>query len=198
MSTESAFSPLMFPALPGQASDERDSIRGHATGYAAGRKHAEAEMALLRDSIREEGERARGQARGEVQSALDALAAATADFRARQVPVLQSVDASIAAAAIELAEAIVGHELSTTDGSARAALDRASLEVVPAGSVVRLNPQDIQVIIAEGGTQAGVELVADANLERGDAMVELVHGSIDARVSASLSRARAALVQGQS
>jgi len=188
----------MFPALPGQASDERDSIRGHATGYAAGRKHAEAEMALLRDSIREEGERARGQARGEVQSALDALAAATADFRARQVPVLQSVDASIAAAAIELAEAIVGHELSTTDGSARAALDRASLEVVPAGSVVRLNPQDIQVIIAEGGTQAGVELVADANLERGDAMVELVHGSIDARVSASLSRARAALVQGQS
>jgi flagellar assembly protein FliH len=197
MSTEPAFSPLAFPALPGQAVDERDSIRGHAAGYAAGRKQAEAEMAALRDAIRAEGDRANERAHGEVQTALEALERAAADFRARQVPVLQSVDASIAAAAIELAEAIVGHELSTADDSARAALDRAMVEVVPSGSIVRLHPQDMQLLIAERGAQSGVELVADATLERGDAMVELTHGSIDARVSASLRRAKAALVEGQ-
>ena len=199
MSTESAFSPLAFPALSGQgsqAADERNSIRGHAAGYAAGRKHAEAEIAALRESLRAEAARAVEEARAEVRTAVDALLRAAADLRARQVPVLQSVDASIAAAAVELAEAIVGHELATADGSARSALDRASGEAVPAGSVVRLNPQDIAVIAAEGTTWAGLELVPDLSLDRGDAVVELAHGSIDARVSAGLQRARAALSEG--
>ena len=199
MSTESAFSPLAFPALAGHgsaAAEERSSIRGHAAGYAAGRKNAEAEIAALRESLRTEGARAADAARAELRSAIDALVNAAADFRARQVPVLQSVDASIAAAALDLAEAIVGRELETGDGSARAALDRASGEAVPAGSVVRLNPQDIAVIAAEGTTWAGLELVPDFSLERGDAVVELLHGSIDARVSASLQRARAALAEG--
>ena len=199
MSTESAFSPLAFPALAGHgsaAAEERSSIRGHAAGYAAGRKYAEAEIAALRESLRAEAARAVEEARADVRSAVDALVRAAADLRARQVPVLQSVDASIAAAAVELAEAIVGHELATADGSARSALDRASGEAVPAGSVVRLNPQDIAVIAAEGTTWAGLELVPDLSLDRGDAVVELAHGSIDARVSAALQRARAALSEG--
>lgn len=197
MSTEQAFSPLSFPALPGQAkSDERDAIRGHAAGYAAGRKQAEAELAGLRERLESEAAEASEAARARIGSALEALARAASDFRSWQAPVLQSVDASIASAAIELAEAIVGHELSTAGGSARAALDRASVEAVPAGSIVRLNPQDIAVIVAEGGAQPGLELVADYSLERGDAVVDLQHGSLDARVSASLQRARAALTEG--
>ena len=205
MSAESVFSPLSFPALPGQGgaqADERDTIRGHAAGYTAGRRQAEAEIAALRDTLRAEADRAAGLARAEVDSALEALSRAAADFRARQVPVLQSVDASIASAAIELAEAVVGRELATGDGSARAAIDRAraSGDAVPAGSVVRLNPQDIAVIVAgeKAGekTWAGLELVPDHALDRGDAVVELAHGSLDARVSASLQRARAALAEG--
>ena len=197
MSAEQAFSPLAFPALPGQGNHERDSIRGHAAGYAAGRKQAEAEAAVLREQISAEAARATALATAELRAANDALARAAAEFRARQVPVLASVDASIAAAAIELAEAIVGHELSSGDGSARAAIERASAEAVPAGSVVRLNPHDIRVIEAEGGAP-GVELVPDHSLQRGDAVVDLAHGSIDARVSASLARAKAVLVDGQS
>jgi len=197
MSAEQAFSPLAFPALPGQGNHERDSIRGHAAGYAAGRKQAEAEAAVLREQISAEAARATALATAELRAANDALARAAAEFRARQVPVLASVDASIAAAAIELAEAIVGHELSSGDGSARAAIERASAETVPAGSVVRLNPHDIRVIEAEGGAP-GVELVPDHSLQRGDAVVDLAHGSIDARVSASLARAKAVLVDGQS
>lgn len=199
MPTEPAFSPLSFPALAGQAgsaSEERAEIRGHAAGYAAGRKQAEAEAAVLRERLSAEVDEAAEAARARVSTALEALARAASDFRARQAPALESVDASIAAAAIELAEAIVGHELSTADGSARAALGRASVEAVPAGSVVRLNPQDVAVIVAEGGAQPGLELVADYSLERGDAVVDLAHGTLDARVSASLQRARAALTEG--
>lgn len=199
MSAEPAFSPVNFPALPGQGGDgaaERDSIRGHAAGYAAGRKKAAAELAELRELAFAEAERARELARAEVRDALDALALAAADYRARQIPVLQSVDASIAAAALELAETIVGRELATGDGSARAALERASVEPVPEGAVVRLNPQDIAVITAEGTPRPGLELVADYSLERGDAVVDLAHGSLDARVSAAVRRARTALTEG--
>jgi flagellar assembly protein FliH len=193
MSAESAFAPLSFPSLPGQGSGQRDAIRGHATGYAAGRKQAEAEAAALRAALQAESDRALEVARDNVASALEALARAAADYQARQVPVLQSVDASMAAAALELAEAIVGRELATGDGSARAALERASGDAVPVGSVVRLNPQDIAVITAGETTWAGLELVPDSSLDRGDAVVELQHGSLDARVSASLQRARTAL-----
>ncbi|MBU1587899.1 MAG: hypothetical protein KKH51_08120, partial [Actinobacteria bacterium] len=119
-----------------------------------------------------------------------------AEFRARQIPALLSVDASIAAAALELAETIVGRELATGEGSARAALERASLEPVPAGSTVRLNPQDIAVIIAGSTPPPTLELVPDYSLERGDAVVDLAHGSLDARVSAALERARTALAEG--
>lgn len=199
MSPEPAFAPLSFPALPGQgdsATAERDSIRGHAAGYAAGRKKADAEIAELRESLRAEAAHVRSTARAEVQAALDALDRAAAEFRSRQIPALLSVDASIAAAALELAETIVGRELATGEGSARSALERASLEPIPAGSTVRLNPQDIAVIVAEGAPSPGLELVPDFALERGDAVVDLAHGSLDARVSASLQRARAALAEG--
>lgn len=201
MSPDAAFSPLSFPALPGTGASaagagERDTIRGHAAGYAAGRKQAEAEIAALREQITADAARASEIARAEIQSALEALGRAAEDYRSRQIPALRSVDASIASAAIELAEAIVGHELSTADGSARAALDRASAEPIPDGSVVRLHPHDIAVITAERASYPGIELVADYSLQPGDAMVELAHGMLDARVSASLTRAKAALAEG--
>ncbi len=196
MSPEPAFSPLSFPALPGLQTDERDSIRGHAAGYAAGRKQADAEIAALRETLRTESARLREAANAEIQAALDGLERAAAEFRARQIPALLSVDASIAAAALELAETIVGRELATGEGSARAALERASLEPVPAGSTVRLNPQDIAVIIAGSTPPPTLELVPDYSLERGDAVVDLAHGSLDARVSAALERARTALAEG--
>ena len=195
MPTEPAFAPLSFPAIPSQGGDERDSIRGHAAGYAAGRKQADAEIAELRESLIREAAEADQRIRDQIGSALEALARAAEDYRARQVPVLQSIDASIAAAAMELAETIVGYELATGEGSAKTALGRATMDAIPAGSVVRLNPQDVAVILADGRVSPSVELIADYSLDPGDAVIDLSHGSIDARVSASLQRARAALTE---
>lgn len=194
MSPEAAFAPLSFPALPGQPVDERDSIRGHAAGYAAGRKQAEAELASLRAALQEEAAQAASLGTARLGSALEALARAADDLRSRQAPALSSVDVSIAAAALELAEAIVGYELQGS--SAKAALERATVEAVPEGTVVRLNPLDAQLIAAEG-TASGVQLVADPTLDPGDAVVELVDGALDARVAQSLTRAKAVLAEGR-
>lgn len=197
MSTETGFSPFSFPALPdGSRADQRASIRGHTAGYAAGRRLAEQELEALRESIVRESVQRAEQASAELQLALEALERSAEEFNNRELPLLNSVDAAIAAAAVELAEVIIGRELSSADDSARAAVARAMQEVVAPANVVRLNPEDIATITARGRHKPRIELVADATLSRGDAVVELADGSIDARVSSSLARARAALQGG--
>ena len=193
MSIDAAFSPYDFPALPSEHTDQRAAVRGHAAGYAAGRKQVEQEFEALREAIELDGTRRAQQGSAEVQSALDALARSAAEFRQRELPVLRAVESAIANAAIELAEAIIGHELSATDDSARAAVERAVHEAGSIGNAIRLNPQDVAVIAAGGGLGNGLDLVADPSICRGDAVVDVANGSIDATISSSLARVKAAL-----
>lgn len=194
MSIDAGFSPYSFPALPGEM-DDRANARGHAAGYAAGRRQVERELEALRAAIEQEGTRRAQQGSAEVQLALDALSRSAAEFRQRELPVLSAVETSIANAAIELAEAIIGRELSGGDASARAALERAVHEAGAVGTAVRLNPEDIAIITAAGAPE-GVDLVPDPGIARGDAVVDVAHGSIDARIANSIARARAALEGG--
>lgn len=56
---------------------------------------------------------------------------------------------------------------------------------------VRLHPDDVHLL-----AQAGVEdpvLLADATLGRGDAVADLEHGFLDARIGTAVARARAGL-----
>lgn len=201
MSIEFAFSPVSYPAVTTDASDaqsDRAAVRGHAAGYAAGRQQADQEMAELRTSIEAERTAWADSARAELNSALRSLAEAAAQLRARELPLLAEVDRSLAEAAIELAEVIVGHELSDADGAARSAVRRALAQAgdEPA-TAVRLHPADLEVIRAEGGEFAALPLRPDPSLARGDAIVELAHGMIDARIGSTLARMRAALREGQ-
>lgn len=196
MSIDASFSPYDFPALPGEQADERAAIRGHAAGYAAGRRQVERELEALREAIELEGTRRAQQGSAEVQSALDALARSAAEFRQREIPTLHAVESAIANAAIELAEAIIGRELSAAADSARAAVERAVHEAGATGSAIRLNPEDAAVIAAGGGLAAGLDLVADPSIRRGDAVVDVANGSIDARIASSVARVRAALEDG--
>lgn len=195
MSSDAAFSPLNFPALPGSPADERAAIRGHAAGYAAGRKQVVRELDALRESIVLDGSARAQRQNDQLRSALDALGRATTEFRTRQQPALESVDAAITAAAIELAEVIVGRELASVDDSALAAVQRALREAPAGPAVVRLHPADHAVIVAAGPI-GNLELVPDASIARGDAVLDLVDGSIDARVTTSFARARDALESG--
>jgi flagellar assembly protein FliH len=196
MSTDTLFSELSYPSLVTTAAidgeTERARVRGHAAGYAAGLRAAEAQAVIIAEHARTEREALRGDAATALESALAALETAAARAAALDALVLSDADQSLAAAAIELAEAILERELADGGSSARVAIARA-LSSASTDSVlaVRLSPVDLAVVSASGLAPSTVTLVADSTLERGDAIVDVAEGRVDARISSSLQRARA-------
>ena len=196
MSTDTLFSELHYPSLtttPAAGEEaERARVRGHAAGYAAGLRAAEAQAAVVAEHSRIEREALRGDAAAALQSALAALETAAAHAAALDSLVLADADAALAAAALELAEAILEHELADGESSARAAIARALSAADPESTLaVRLSPVDLAVVTANGLAPSTLRLVADSTLERGDAVVDVADGRVDARISSALKRARA-------
>lgn len=190
------FAPLAFADLTAPAGgrgDDPSVVRGHAAGYAAGLRVAEAELAARRAALEAEAAVAAEESRRRVESALAALDAAAGRLDARRAPVLADADRALTSAAVELAAAILTREPVATSTEA---LDRA---LALAGDAtprrIRLNPADL---VALGtAAPAGIDLVADASIAAGDAVLDLADGELDARLSASLDRARAALTEGE-
>jgi len=200
MSTDSFFEKIAYPSLtdsPAAESTDRASARGYAAGYAAGARAAATDAEQLVLQAREQQELFAVQARTSMASALAALNAASARANTLRQPTIAESDAALAAAALELAEAILGHELADGEASAKAAIARA---LAVAGNdeilVVRMNAEDLEVLETTPPALESVRLVADPELERGDAMIETAAGTIDARLKSSLDRARAILLGG--
>jgi flagellar assembly protein FliH len=200
MSTETLFAKVNYPRLAGEvASDGADqaSARGFAAGYAAGARVAATDASVAAaDRAAVADDLARASA-ASVRSALQALESSAVQANALRQPVIAEADAALAAAAIELAEVIIGHELQDPESSARAAIARALS--VTAGDevlVVRMNPADLEVIAGNVHALASARLVGDPTLDRGDAMVETAVGTIDARLAATIDRVRTILLRG--
>ena len=187
--------PVVFPAIEPLGETE-GYTRGHAAGYAAGLRLAQAEAAA-RESRREaEHAAALGAGRARADRAVQLLKAAARALEARTAPVLAEADAQLAAAALALAEAVVGRHLSDAYGAARAALERALSGPEQAGVIsVRLHPDDL-ALLGQDAAPPTVDLQPDATLARGDAVAVYPDGELDARIDASLARARAALDGG--
>lgn len=191
------FAPLAFADLATPVAGRADDpavVRGHAAGYAAGRRVAETELARRRAELEAESARVAEESRRRLESVLGALDAAAGLLDARTAPVLVAADRALAAAAVELAAAILQRE---PHPGAVAVLERAL--AVAGDSVprrIRLNPGDAAALAAFADrVPAGVELVADASVDLGGAHLDLAEGEIDARLAASLDRARAALAE---
>ncbi|MET0859803.1 MAG: FliH/SctL family protein [Microbacterium sp.] len=195
MSTD-AFSTLSVPRLSNPGSEvilAQSKARGHSAGYAAGLRAAQKVAREQRAAHQAEHDEKMQLGRAAVERAVEALASAARAADARALPIVQESQDAIAAAAIDLAEAILGHELAHGERSARSALNRA-LGTVPASALtsIRMNPDDLALL--EHGEAGGVELVADSSLQRGDAIAELPDGYLDARIGTALARAKAALL----
>jgi flagellar assembly protein FliH len=177
---------------------------GYAEGWAQGRRDAiaaETEHLQRAEASRQQLERALA---AEAQQARDALWSAVSQLEAITAPVLEDGADVVLDAAIRLAEAVLGAELSVLDDAGTLALRRALSPLPDDGRVVvRLNPQDLQVLRAAGesadgatGTQRledhDVELVADSGLRRGEAVADQGAARVDARFGAALRRAIAA------
>jgi flagellar assembly protein FliH len=131
----------------------------------------------------------------ECDRAIAVLTAAARALNDRALPVLAEAQDTLAAAAVELAEAIIGHTLGEKKSAAHAALNRAIAQLDPAvKAVVRMNPDDLAVLDDAVLSQHHVTLVPDPSLACGDAVTELPDGFLDARIGTALARAKAALL----
>ena len=129
------------------------------------------------------------ESRRRLESALGALGAAAGRLDALTAPVLAEADRTLAAAAVELAAAILDREPVASSVEAVERALQVAGDLVPRR--IRLAPSDVAALAELPST--GIELVPDPSVPAGDAILDLPHGEIDARISASLDRARAAL-----
>lgn len=199
MSTD-AFAPAAFPRLGGadhRAEQERARRRGYAEGHAAGFRAGTADAAAaLRSAAAEQAERETRRA-GELTAAVAALHAAAQSLTARVEQLEAAATAQVLSHAIDLAELILAAELSEA-GTAAVAAARRALSATEAAAMrsLRVHPDDLRVLAAEAASGvADLPLVPDESLDRGDAVVVLTHGLIDARVATALDRARRALAE---
>lgn len=205
MSNDVAFAPLSVPVLAEtedqHAAADAARARGFASGYADGRRAAAAEQADWSAEARLQ-RAAEAQETAERRAVLErALRTAAVELSEATVPVLADVEATLVAAAFELAEAVVGAVLADRLAAARAAVGRL-FDEAPAGelTMIRLNPADL-ALLAEAGPGGGageasldgITTVPDPSLAPGDAIGGLPTGWLDARIRTALDRAKEAL-----
>ncbi len=192
------FAPL--PTVRREVDVTGSASSSSAAGYAAGWAQGVAAAAVSERSVlaahAEAAAADRAATAEALHRALGALDAAAAQMRAHAVPTIDATADALVAAAADLAEVLIGDELTDTETSGRRALARA-LAATPAHEEVRvhLHPADVE-LLSQAGAGRDVVLVADPALAPGDALARFAGGQVDARISTGLARLRATLRSG--
>jgi flagellar assembly protein FliH len=150
---------------------------GYGAGYTSGIEDARRHVELLGQLVERLGREADGLA-------------------ARETTARAQLEDQVVAVAMQIAEAIIGHELAQPDGRGRDAIARAlALAPVHGDVTARLHPADIAVMGDAGTVAPGrmLAIVADPSLTPGDCVVDVASCRIDARIGAALERAREVL-----
>ena len=196
MSDASAFRFAPVGRASGHGADrvrERARAEGYVAGHAAGVRAAAREAQAQREAYAAQVavvEERNATRHAELVSALEAAIAAA---QARTAPVLADAQATLFAAAVQLASAIIGTELTAETSAAVAALGRVTA-TDPAPQVIRMNPADAALV--QDTIPASAQVVPDETVARGDAFSEHEDGFVDASVTHALERALAAVSEG--
>jgi flagellar assembly protein FliH len=170
---------------------------GYAAGWAHGMRMAEQRAAAAAERSRAEAEQAHADQRAAVARGLAALHAAADALERQAVPGAEQLEALLLEAGHGIAEALVGHALRDDETRAPAALARV-LALAPAGEpvTVRLSPADHAIVAAHFvPADRAVTIVADPELEPGDAVAVSGATEVESRIRAGLHRIREALGQ---
>lgn len=199
---------VAFPVIGDAAGRDRAAsadVRGHAAGYAAGLRAAQAETDALRTRLEAEHAARLASMHADTARRIAVLDAATNAMLSQVTPVLDAAEQSVAAAAVDLAEALVGYAIrasrqsaDTTDGlEARGASGAEATVMRALASIDRTVAVAIRLSVGDAARVADLDLpvpvVADPTLSDGDAVVDLPDGLLDARITTALDRARTAL-----
>jgi flagellar assembly protein FliH len=189
------------PVSSRRVEEARSAARtaGYAEGWAQGQRAARVAAQAAQDQIAAERRAEDATREALVRRAVGALSRAADDFASRSVPAADAIEDLVLRTAVDLAESLLGHEL--TAGAAREmhALRRAMAGAPDTGVVtVRLHPDDCHALTAalpESGEVDGrpVVLVADAALRPGDALAESGSTTVDATLAGAVTRVRQAL-----
>jgi flagellar assembly protein FliH len=170
--------------------------RGYTAGYAEGVRQAHAELAA--DLANHKAAWASDEARA--SALLARLATATEHYVDVYGPREAELTDAAVRTAFQLAEAVVGRELSLRPDRA-IEMARQVLRTLPTGpAIVRANPDDMSLLEAAGPTLGNgaqqVTLVADPAVGAGGCIVSSGATSVDARLSVALEAARQAFCEG--
>jgi flagellar assembly protein FliH len=187
--------PVTEHMLSGLAEQAQAAARtqGYATGWAEGRRAADERAEDLRRELLAEHHAAEQRRDAEHRSAVEALLRAAAALTTAVTSVCDEVARHTVDVAAALTEELLGHELTTATAPGADAVRRA-LALLPEDAVVRVRLSPAETADPSLAERLGaVQVIADPSLERGDALVELVDGVLDARVSRAIARVREVL-----
>lgn len=164
-----------------RAAIEEGRRAGYADGYREGQEKA-----------RVEAEAARRAFEADVHVLLAALADAAVHVQSVRVQTATEIEDELAAAAVDLAECVLGRALTAAESPGADALARA-LRLAPTGELVtaRINPVDAELA---ADVPPGVTVIADPSVQRGGCIAEAGDWRIDAQLSTALARVRKALL----
>lgn len=174
---------------------------GYAQGWSQGAREAADSGAAERAAAQADLQATLAAQRQRADSAVQALHAAAAQLRQTTMTITDQIEDQILAAAVELAEALLGRALRDPEVAAPAALARV-LRLAPANEPVTvwLNPTDHGTLTdpagtaligsVEGATGRGITFETDPGLQAGDALARCASTTIDARLAEGVARLR--------
>ena len=170
---------------------------GFAEGYAEGTARAAAESAAELAALRAQQVAEHDAQLERLARAIAAVDAAATDLERRTAPPAAELERLALSFAVDLAEALLGRELTLSPSPAMDAVRRAlALAPVDGDLLVRLNPADAAVV-ADGVRAAApgrtLEIVGDPAVEVGGCVVDAGACHVDAQLGPALQRVRAAL-----
>lgn len=168
--------------------------QGYAAGWAQGLRTGRDQAAATAQEYAARDAAATARRQVEHDQAMTALATTLDRLEAGFRAAVADVTARAHAMALEIAAAVIGRELATSETTADDAVRRA-LGPVPADIpvVVRLHPDDAARVDVRLLGDRPVRVVADPTLAAGDAIAETEDTLVDATIAAALDRVREVL-----
>jgi flagellar assembly protein FliH len=181
--------------------DQAARTAGYAEGWAQGQRAARVAAQAAQDQAAAARRAEQVEHGMVVRRAVDALVCAADDLASRTAPAISQIEDLVLRTAVDLAEVLIGHELTTGADRDEHALRRAMSAAPGAGPVtVRLHPDDYRTLHRHASERAvaddedrRVVLVPDVDLRPGDAVAETGSSTVDATLEAAVARVRQVL-----